>query len=67
MAFTEQDARTVKRWMDERAPAAACPLCRRAGDWALVSSDGVRVAGADMLACRNCGHIEWLSRDVMGF
>jgi hypothetical protein len=68
MAFTEQDAAALRQWMDEHAPAAACPLCRRAGDW-LPGGDNTPFAGgtsAIPLVCRNCGYVLLLSSYVIG-
>lgn len=67
MAFTAPaaDGGAVKRWMDERAPAAACPLCRMAGDWRVGSQmeigSGPAAGSVVPLVCQHCGHVELLS------
>ncbi len=76
MAITVKDAADVKNWMDERAPAAACPLCRRAGEWLVGAT--VELPGADdgaghspvvmwavPIACKNCAHVEFLDVSII--
>ena len=77
MAFTAEDAEAVHRWLTQHAPAAACPLCRMAGDWQFGTAValpglpddspwGPLAMTAVPIVCKHCGHIEFLSPDVMG-
>jgi hypothetical protein len=56
MAFTAEDASAIKQWMDEHAPAAACPLCRNPGNWGLAPA-GAAVSDIFLaLICQHCGY-----------
>jgi hypothetical protein len=60
----------IRRWMTQHAPAAACPLCRKAGDWQVSGvmdfTSGPLALSLVPLVCRNCAHAEFLDAYVLG-